>query len=138
MIRDEIRNIKSTKKDLRTFGLSVGGVLLLIGGLLFWKARPAWPYFAGCGASLMLVGAAFPAALKPLQKVWMTFAVIMGWVMTRVILTILFFFVLCTTGLIARLSGKRFLELGWKDGSESYWNRRSQEESDPTSCENQF
>lgn len=138
MILDEIRNIQSTKKDLRTFGLAVGGVLVLIAGLLYWKTRPAWPYFAGIGASLMLLGALLPSVLKPLQKVWMTFAVIMGWVMTRVILTVLFFFVLTSTALIARVFGKHFLETGWKDGSESYWNRRTKNSGDPASSENQF
>ena len=34
---EEIRNIKSGKKELRNFGFTIGIVLLLIAGVLFYK-----------------------------------------------------------------------------------------------------
>ena len=34
---EEIRNIKSGKKELRNFGSTIGIVLLLIAGVLFYK-----------------------------------------------------------------------------------------------------
>lgn len=139
MIRDEIKNIKSTKKDLRSFGLVVGGVLAAIGGLLLWFDKPANVYFLSIGAILMLSGLIVPVILKPLQKAWMVMAVLLGWVMTRVILTILYYVVFTAIGILGRIFGKQFLEVKWDAGQESYWNYRSREPvTDKTVYEKQF
>jgi hypothetical protein len=134
----EIKEIKSTKKELRNFGLVVGGVLIAIGAFLFWKERPAHPYFLIVGAVLVVLGLILPAILKPLQKVWMGFAVVMGFFMTRVILTILYFLVLTPLGLVARLTGKRFLELRPDKAKKSYWNKREAKPFDKKEYERQF
>jgi hypothetical protein len=137
MIIEEIRNIKSDRKDLRNFGLAVGSVLFIIGGVLLWRHRPAWPYFLGAGGALILLGLAVPRVLKPLQKAWMALAVVMGWVMTRVILGVLFYLVFTPIGLTARIFGKRFLDLGRKGKKDSYWNYRKGR-PDRDSYEKQF
>ena len=134
----EIKEIKSTKKELRNFGLVVGGVLIAIGAFLFWKERPAHPYFLIVGAVLVVTGSILPAVLKPFQKVWMGFAVVMGFFMTRVILTILFFLVLTPLGIVARLTGKRFLELKPDKTKKSYWNIRETRPLDKKEYERQF
>lgn len=55
-----------TRKQLRDFGISVGAVLLLVGGVLLWR-HPRWnahPYVWGVGAVLMVLGATAPMLLK--------------------------------------------------------------------------
>jgi multisubunit Na+/H+ antiporter MnhG subunit len=124
MLIEEIRGIRSDRRDLRNFGFVVGGVLLALASFLFWKDRPAWTWIGGIGAALVTLGAILPASLLPLQKVWMTLAVIMGWIMTRIILSVLFFLVLTPIGLIARATGKRFLERRLHREADSYWKVR--------------
>jgi hypothetical protein len=68
----------------------------------------------------------------------MTLAVIMGWFMTRVILTILFFLVVTPIGIVARIAGKRFLGAPPAPGTESHWHRRGEEAVDPSHYERQF
>ena len=79
---EEIRNIKRTKKDLRKFGLVVGLFFIIIAAVLFWKGNQSFTYFFIIGLTLIIGGAAIPVILTPLYLVWMTFAVIMGWIMT--------------------------------------------------------
>jgi hypothetical protein len=79
-----------------------------------------------------------PIVLKPLQKVWMTIAVVIGWVMARVVLTLLFFVVFTPMGLIARLFGKDFLILKRRGAGQSYWHPRKPGEYDPKRSEMQF
>jgi uncharacterized membrane protein len=134
----EIKDIKSTKKDLRNFGLVVGGVLIAIGAFLFWRERPAHPYFLIIGGVLAGTGLILPGILKPFQKVWMGFAVVMGFFMTRVILTVLFFLILTPLGIVARLTGKQFLELKPDKTKESYWNIREIKPLDKKDYERQF
>lgn len=138
IILEEIKAIKSTKKELRNFGLVVGGVLVAIGAFLFWKERPAWPYFLTPGVVLVVLGLIVPSILKPLQKLWMALAVVMGFFMTRVILTILFFCVVTPLAIASKLAGKRFLELKIAKDKTSYWNMRDSKEIDKKDYERQF
>ena len=119
----EILEIPSTKKQLREFGLTVGAVFGLIGAFLFWKGREHAVYFLAAAAFLMLSGLVFPAALKPLQKLWMTLALLMGWVMSRVILAVLFFLVVTPIALVLRVSGKDLLDTRG-ESRVSYWRKR--------------
>ena len=67
----------------------------------------------------------------------MTLAVVMGWFMTRLILSLLFFLVLTPIGLAGRLAGKEFL-VSPAEGGESYWIRRSKEGQEARRLEKQF
>lgn len=138
MLIEEIKNIKSGKSDLRKFGITVGIVVGLIGGLLLWKDRGSYPYFLTISVFLIVSGILFPKVLLPLQRVWMTIAVIMGWFMTRVILSILFYLVFTPIGLIARLMGKEFLELKIDKRRDSYWIYRKEKPYDRRDYERQF
>ena len=122
MIVDEIKNIKSTPRELRKFGLTMAIPLALIAALLLWRQRDYYWYFFVAAGLFVFFGSVVPVLLKPIHKAWMTFAIIMGWFMTRVILTVLFFLVLTPTALLLRLLGKDLLNLEFKgDSSGSYW-----------------
>jgi hypothetical protein len=138
MLIEEIRNIRSTKKDLRNFGLSVGIVLLFIGGLLLYYKKDAYPYLVILGVFLISSGLIVPSILTPFHKVWMTFATIMGWIMTRVILGIMFYAVFTPIGLIARLFGKRFLDVKIDKSKESYWHYRDAKDIEKRDYTKQF
>ena len=138
MIKDEIKNIKQSPKDLRKFGLTVGTVLLLIAFFLIWKHGPFQFYFLYIGAFLVLAGFLFPSILRPLNKAWMTLAVLLGWVMTRVILSLLFYLVITPISLIARISGKHFLDLKIDKTRATYWEKRKNVPSSPVDYEKQF
>lgn len=135
---NELKAIKSTKKELRQFGYIMAAAGAIIGGILLWKGRPAYPWFLGAGGFFLLAGLAVPAVLLPLQKVWMAFAVIMGWIMTRVILTILYYLIVTPIGLLARIVGKDFLERKIRKDQASYWVPVEQKPFDPKRYENQF
>jgi len=138
MLREEIKNIKSEKSDLRKFGISVGIVLGILGGLLWWRGKDYYVYFLIISATLITFGLVLPGILKPLQKAWMTLAVTLGWFMTRVILSILFYVVFTTIGLISRLSGRQFLDLKTDNNKTSYWIARKNKPFDKKDYEKQF
>ncbi len=135
---EEIKNIKSEKSDLRKFGIIVGIVLLIIAGLFFWKEKESFQLFLIVGIVLFVAGIAMPFILKPIYWVWMTFATILGWFMTRVILSLLLYVVFTPIGLIARLFGKQFLDLKQNHSQQSYWNMRIVETFDTQNYEKQF
>jgi hypothetical protein len=125
MLKEEFKHIKEEKKDLRKFGLTVGTVLAVLGSLLFYFEKPSAIYFAVIGGLLILFGVLFQQLLKPLNRIWMSLAIILGFIMSRVILTILFYLVLTPIGILAKLVGKKFMTLKYDKSAETYWEKRS-------------
>ena len=138
MIKEEFKQIKESKKDLRKFGLTVGGVLVLIAVLLFYFEKQSVIYFAVVGVFLVLAGLIYPRILKPLNKVWMGLAITLGFIMSRLILTILFYLVLTPIAFIARVFGKKFMVLKFDKSAMTYWEKRSIIQKKPIDYERQF
>lgn len=122
MFLEDIKNINSSKKDLKEFGLTLGIVLMLIGGLLYWRGREFYFYFSGLGSLFALLGILAPTFLKPFQKVWIAVALTIGWFMTHLILGVIFYVVVTPISLIARMSGKKFLDLKIDKNARSHWD----------------
>ena len=135
---EEIKNIKSKKSDIRKFGITIGIILMIIAGFLFWKEKESYQIFLTVGTILFVLGILVPAVLKPIYWIWMIFATILGWIMTRVILSLLFYTILTPIGLIPRVFGKQFLELRWDKSKGSYWNYRTNEHLQNENYEKQF
>ena len=138
MLIDEIKNIKESKSDLRKFGLTIGIALTLLGIVLMLFHKPSDLYFLSTGVLLIILAFVFPQILKLLNKIWMTFALIMGWIMTRVILSILFYLGLTIISLLAKLFGNKFLELKMDKSKETYWVKREIKKVTPIDLERQF
>jgi hypothetical protein len=138
MLKEEFKNIKDSKRDLRKFGLTVGGVMAGIAAFLFYFQKPSAVYFAVIGGLLILSGIFSPQWLKPLNKIWMGRAIVIGFVMSRVILTILFYLVLTPVAFLARIAGKKFIERKNDTSAETYWEKRSVIHKKPIDYERQF
>ena len=138
MLIDEIKNIKSTKKELREFGLLVGIVFGILGALLWWKEKDIYPYLLFISIFLMVFGLALPAALKPIQKVWMSIALVIGYFMTRIILGVLFYLIITPFGIINRVLNKNFFDLAIDKTKNSYWKYRDVKEFTKERYEKQF
>ncbi|MGB4995371.1 MAG: SxtJ family membrane protein [Nitrospira sp.] len=109
------------KKELRNFGLIVGGVFILIGvwplirygeGIRLWAIVP--------GSLLVPLGLAAPTILAPLFKVWMKVGHVMGWINTRIILGILYFGLITPMGVIMRMFGWDSMRRALSRDAESY------------------
>jgi ABC-type Fe3+-siderophore transport system permease subunit len=138
MLIEDIKNISSTKKDLKEFGITIGSALIVIAGLLFFYSKHSYFYLFIAGLTLVALGLLLSIILKPIQKTWMTISLILGWVSTRVILSILFYIVLTSIALIAKLFGKDFLGLKLNQSQITYWNYREQKPYNKTDSERQF
>jgi hypothetical protein len=91
----------------RSFGISVGGVMLGIAALLAWRGRITnAEIMGGIGAVLLVLGLTQPLWLYYPSKVWWKFAMVLGYVNARIILTIAFAIVLTPLGVLWRLIGR--------------------------------
>ena len=137
-IREDIKQLKTGERDLRKFGLLVGGVFAVLGILFLIRHKTHYPYFLIPGVVLLVFGATFPRALRTIYIAWMAVAVVLGFVMAHVILTVFFFLVITPIGLVARLFGKDFLGRKLDGQAATYWIRREQKSKTPANYEQQF
>jgi hypothetical protein len=114
----------------RSFGISVGTVLLLIAAFLVWRGRiTAAEITGGIGAVLLVLGLTYPPLLTYPSRAWWAMAGVLGYVNARVILTVAFLIVLTPIGLLWRLLGrdpltrKRANFAGWSPHPARYRDR---------------
>ncbi len=128
-IRDEIQSLDTSRKALRQFGLVVGGVFVGIAAVVAWRhdwALGAWGMgLLSVGSVLMVLGLGAPKVLRPMYLVWMGLAVVLGFVMTRVLLTVVFVLVMVPIGLVLRLIGKDLLDRRPDPQAASYWKPKT-------------
>ena len=108
-------------KQLRSFGLMVGGVFGLLG---------AWPavvhqreprLWALTLAVLLIVPAAVrPALLAQPYRAWMTLGHALGWFNTRIILGLFFYLVLTPLGVVLRWRGKDPMRMSFDPSASTY------------------
>lgn len=124
MLREDIKALqKATPRDLRKFGLVVGGVFCALALLFFlpkWHKSWFW-WLLVPGVPLVVLGAVAPRSLKWVNVGWMTLAMVLGALVSTILLTLLFYFVVMPTGLVARLAGKDFLSRKLDPKAASYW-----------------
>ena len=126
----EILSVKSGPKELRKFGITMGVCFFIVSLILLWRHREFFIYAFAVSVLFALGAIMAPAVLKPIQKVWMALALVMGWVMTRVLLAVVFYLVLTPIGIMMSLSGKDPLSLKPKQVRGSVWTdhaRRAKE-----------
>ena len=134
---EDIKNIPNSGKDIRSFGITIGIVMFIISGLLMYYNKEEYQLIAIIASTFIGLGFVAPIILKPFYFVWMTFAAILGWAMTRVILSLVFYLIITPIGLLTRLLGEDFLALK-KSNPESYWNNRDHNYEISQDYEKQF
>ena len=110
------------KKGLRDFGLITGGLFAVIFGLLlpylFGSSLPWWPWLV-C-VVLVIWALIAPQSLNPVYRLWMRVGLLIGSVVSRVILGLVFFLVVTPIGLMMRAIGKDPMNRRLDDSATSY------------------
>jgi len=138
MLIEEIKNIKSDKRELKQFATVMWIFLVALGVFAFLRAKPVYIYLFSFSLFFFVAGFVIPQVLKPLQKTWMSIAVIMGFFMSRVILAIVFFLVITPIGAFMKLLGKDILNEKINKACKSYWILREESSFDKVRCEKQY
>jgi len=125
-IRLELKELDSSPKSLRKFGFLIGGIVLVIS---FWLSLRYFPpficYSLGIiGVVLIVTGVFSPQGLKGIYKLWMGMAFAIGWVVSRILLIMIFYLVIMPVGLLARILGKEFLDKNMRIRNDSYWIKK--------------
>ena len=140
-IRDEIKAVykEPSSRDLTLLAFLFLGVCSLVGAYqLLWKGSGSGYYWIGVGIALCL-SRLIPPLFRRLYRLWVSFAVVLGYFVSRAILLIVFYLVLVPTGLIMRTVGRDPMERKWDPQAQSYWiNKEPEEDSSIERYQKQF
>lgn len=116
-----MEKLKTDKKTLRAFGLTMAAACTVIALIIFLRGRhSSLPALTLAGGFLAL-GALLPGALKPAYIFWMRLAAVLAWINTRLILSLIFYLVMTPIGLVMRLLRIDLLERRIDKKKDSYW-----------------
>ncbi len=113
-------SVKSAR-ELRKFGLVLGAAFAVFSLVLVVRSSDIWGVTASLSGLLIVTGILFPTLLRPLEWFWMKLALVMGFVVTNVLLTLVFLIGVIPTGLLMRMLGKDPLRLKPDGKKNTYW-----------------
>ena len=90
--------------------------LLNAGNIRFWSLIVAIIF--------LTLGLLNSKILTPLNKIWFKFGLLLGSIVSPIVMSIIFFFVVTPISLIMRILGKDILNLKWNN-TNSYWIEKS-------------
>ena len=106
--------LSSTKDQAKDTGMAMVLICLLLG---YWNK---FPKFLPVSLTLLLINMIWPNAFRPLATLWFGLSHVLSSVVSRMILSVVFFLVVTPIGLIRRLTGADALQLKkWKQGHGS-------------------
>ncbi len=123
-IRYEIHEMVSDKQTVRKFGIIFSVILLAIGSWMWYKSNPLWIWFGGGGILMALVATLVTVVLMPLYKGMTVLAIIIGYFISKLILTLMFILFFIPIGFIMRLLGKDLLDKKINKNAASYWLKK--------------
>lgn len=110
-----------TTPQLRRFGLTVGGIFAMIGlwPVVFRGQAPRlWALVPG--VVLMLGGLVLPRSLTHVHRVWIAAAEGLGWINTRILLSVVFYGLVTPMGFIMRRVGHDPMRRRFEPGDGTY------------------
>ena len=118
--------MKADIKDLRKFSLTLFLAFAILGLLVVWKRGEAGLIFCGVGLALLLCGLISPKLLVSPYKGWITLSLVLGFVMTHLVLLLMYYVVFTPVGIVMRVLGRDILHKQFEKNETTYWIKREQ------------
>jgi hypothetical protein len=109
------------RRQLRDFGLLVGGIFGVIGlWPLLWRQQSPRLWAVALAVALIVPALVAPRILTPAYRAWMKLAEVLAWINTRIVLGVVFYGVVTPIGLVMRLVGRDPMRREFEPAAGSY------------------
>jgi membrane-bound ClpP family serine protease len=142
MLSSLLKEIDASPKNVKQFAWLFAIIgMIIIPGIIWYKhdglvGETGFISF-GIGSLFLLIGLIRYQILNPIYKAWMLLALVLGLVMTKVIITIVYYLVMTPIGLVKRRDLNKSMHLKFVKNEESYWIKK-QDNTDPKRLERLF
>lgn len=115
---------QATPTQARNSTLLVAAIFAVIGGVQWYRGRLLAAEITGAIAAVLLVCAMIPPAARWFFGRWMALAMVLGYVNTRILLSLFFYVIMTPVGLVLRLTGHDGLARRGRTRQKTYWQPR--------------
>jgi hypothetical protein len=122
----------------RSFAIVMALALAVIGSINFWHNGRIWPWLGVIIILLVIAGFFAPALLRPVNRLWFQFGLLLHAVVNPLVMGLVFFGAVLPTGFVMRALGKDPLRLKIEGNRESYWVKRRPPGPAPETMKDQF
>jgi hypothetical protein len=122
----------------RSFGIVMTAAFAVISLLNWWHDGYSWRWTGAIAVLFLAATLLYPAALKPLNRLWLKFGLLLHKVVNPIMMAVVFFGAVLPTGLVMRALGKDLLRLKRQPDADSYWIERRPPGPAPKSMKDQF
>ena len=113
----------NSKKTNINQAKDTGLALVLILLIVEYVKRPDWVVV--CAMAVLVLTMTWPAVFKPLAKVWFGFSHLLGGIVSKIILSIVYYLIVTPMGLVRKALGADPMKgKQWKKGDDSVMVKR--------------
>jgi len=122
----------------RGFGIVFAVVFAVIGLYPAWDGAPVRWWALALAAIFLAVAGLAPSILKPLNRLWFAFGLLLHRVVNPIVMGLVFFVAVTPTAIVMRMLGKDPLRLRVDRTAKTYWIERRPPGPAPETMRNQF
>jgi len=125
----------------RSFGYTVGGILLCLGlgkWLMAGSPTPVSIGFDALGATLVVLAVISPEVLTIPNQLWAKFGLLLSKIVNPIVMLLIYVTAFVPIGLFLRLRGHDPLAASFDRTAVTYWIARRPREPEPSTMRNQF
>lgn len=117
-INSEWKQLPLSEERYRSFGYLLSAVCI---GLAIINRNSHLSYFGFAGLLALLISIISPRLFKTVYRYWMLLAISLGWIVSRVILTLIFLLAVTPLAIYLRIIKKDVLNIKKSNSVKSYW-----------------
>jgi len=122
----------------RAFGLTLGAVFAVVGIVRLVLSHSYAFWWLGAAAAMLAFALAWPAALAPLNRLWLRLGLVLYKIVNPLVMGMVFVTTVVPIGLVMRALGKDPLRLREEPAAASYWIARQPPGPEPDTMKHQF
>jgi len=122
----------------RAFGLTLGAVFAVVGIVRLVLSHSYAFWWLGAAAAKLEFALAWPAALAPLNRLWLRLGLVLYKIVNPLVMGMVFVTTVVPIGLVMRALGKDPLRLREEPAAASYWIARQPPGPEPDTMKHQF
>lgn len=122
-------NLNPSRKELRIFAALFWVFFTGVAFVVFRRTGSATAagIVAAVAVAIGMVGLVAPQLVRPVYIVWMLAAFPIGWVLSHLMMAVIYYLVVTPLGLIMRGLGRDPMQRGFDRSAKTYWIARTNE-----------
>ena len=122
-LKEDFRQLEISNRKLKQFAYLTGIILLILSVWYYFKhGNRSWTYVT-VSISLILFAIALLKVkiLTGVYKIWMGIAIVLGFFISRILISLIFFIGLTPISLLGRLLKKKWMDIDFNHKQDTYW-----------------